>query len=98
MRLARCLTQGARNGTISDEAIVDEFAVIEKLKDVESTSGNVGAVEEVRSVWKEWDVILDETVGDKIERKRSAQMNLAGMDFKRQKLYVLPFTSLARSR
>ena len=88
-RLARCLTQGARNSTISDEAIVDEFAVIEKLKSVESTSGSVGVMDDFRSAWKEWDVILDETVGDKIERKRSAQLNLAGMDFKRKRLYVL---------
>jgi len=88
MRLARCLTQGARNCAISDEAIVDEFAVIEKLKGVESTSGSAGVMEELRSAWREWDVILDEALGDKIERKRSAQLNLAGMDFKRQKLYV----------
>lgn len=87
-RLARCLTQGARNGTISDEAIIDEFAVIEKLKGVEFTSGSVGVMEELRSAWKEWDVILDEAIGDKVERKRSAQLDLAGMDFKRQKLYV----------
>jgi len=46
-------------------------------------------MEELQSAWKEWDVILDEAIGDKVERKRSAQLDLAGMDFKRKKLYVL---------
>ena len=46
-------------------------------------------MEELRSAWKEWDVILDEAIGDKIECKRSAQLDLAGMDFKRKQLYVL---------
>jgi len=34
--------------------------------------------------------MLDETVGDNVERKRVAQLNLAGMNFRREKLYVVP--------
>lgn len=88
-RLAKCLTQGARGGTISDEAIINELEVIENLKGLASTSESVGVTKELQSAWNEWDLIRDEAAGDRVERKRSAQLNLAGMDFRRQKLYVL---------
>jgi hypothetical protein len=85
-RLAKCLTQGARGGAISDEAIINESEVIEHLKGL--ASENTGATKELQFAWNEWDLVRDEATGDRVERKRSPQLNLAGMDFRRQKLYV----------
>jgi len=68
---------------------MDKFEVIEKLKALASASGSIGAMNELQSAWKEWDLVLGESAGDRIERGRSARLNLAGMDFKRQKLCVL---------
>jgi hypothetical protein len=64
-----------------------EFEVIDKLKGLAS-SESVGVADELRSAWEQWDLFQVEATGDPIERKRSAQLNLAGMDFKRQKLYA----------
>ena len=89
MRLAKCLTQGARNGTISDEAMMNEFEVIEKLKGLASALESIGVTKELQSVWEEWDFVLGEAAGDRIEHKRSAQLDLAAMDFKRRQLYAL---------
>ena len=68
---------------------MNEFEVIENLKGLASAPGSTGATKELQSAWNEWDLIRDEAAGDRVERKRSEQLNLAGMDFKRQKLYVL---------
>lgn len=68
---------------------MNEFEVIEQLKALASASGSIGPTNELQSTWKEWDLALYEFAGDRIERKISARLNLAGMDFKRQKLYVL---------
>ena len=67
---------------------MNESEVIEHLKSLASASESAGVTKELRSTWKEWDVVLDEAAGDRVERKRSAQLNLARMDFKRQMLYV----------
>ena len=67
-----------------------EFGVIEKLKGLAFTSESAGVTEELRSAWKEWDIGLDDVAGDRVEHKKSAQLNLARMDFKRRPLYVLP--------
>ncbi|KAF9653241.1 hypothetical protein BDM02DRAFT_3125707 [Thelephora ganbajun] len=103
VRLAKCLTQGTRDGTISDETIMDEFEVIEKFKALASASESIGVTKEHQSAWKEWGLVLDEATGDRIQCKRIAQLNLAGMDFMRQKLFVLsvcipsvPLTSVRR--
>ena len=85
MRLVKCLTQGERSRTIPSEAIADEFDVIKHLEAQASASE---AAKELQSAWREWNLILDEVVADKIDGRRLARMNLAGMDFKRQKLYV----------
>ena len=88
-RLAKCLTQGERNGTISDGVIMSESEVIQHLKSFASASEDTGVAKELQSIWNEWDVVSDEAAGDRTEHKRSAQLNLAQMDFRRQKLYVL---------
>ena len=72
---------------------MNEFEVIQKLKSLASTSESTGVTEELRSAWEEWDFVLGEGAEDRIERKRSAQLELAAMDFKRQKMYALSFTS-----
>jgi len=46
-------------------------------------------MKELQSAWNEWDLVRDETAGDRVGRKRSEQLSLAGMDFRRQKLYVI---------
>ena len=86
-RLAKCLVQGVRNGAVSGEAITGDFEVIDKLKGLAS-SESTGVTDELQSAWKQWDLVQEEATGDATERKRSAQLSLAGMDFKRQKLYV----------
>lgn len=91
MRLAKYLTRGARSGTISDEAIVGEFEAITDLKGFASGSESIGVTKELHSAWNVWVLVLEEVAGDKVECKRSTQLNLAGMDFKRKKLYVLAF-------
>ena len=68
---------------------MNEFEVIEHLQGLASASEDTGVPNELQSVWKEWDLVLDEATGDKPGHKRSAQLTLARMDFKRQKLYVL---------
>ena len=67
---------------------MDEFEVIDKLKGLAS-SESAGVTDEVQSAWQQWDLVRGEASGDPIERKRSAQLSLAGMDFKRQRPYVL---------
>ena len=66
-----------------------EFEVIEKLKGLASASESVGVTKELQSMWGGWDLVLGEATGDRLECKRSAQLDLARMDFKRQQLYVL---------
>jgi len=88
-RLAKCLTQDIQGGTISDEAIVNGFEVIENLKGLAFAPESIGATKELKSNWNQWDLVRDEAAEDRVERKRSAQLNLAGMDFRRQKLCVL---------
>ena len=68
---------------------MNEFEVIEDLKGLASASESIGPTKEFQSTWNEWDLVQDEAAGDKVEHKRSAQLNLAGMDFKRQKLCVI---------
>jgi hypothetical protein len=65
-----------------------ELEVIDKLKGLAS-SESAGIADELQSAWEQWDLFQVEAAGDPIERKRSAQLSLAGMDFKRQKLYAL---------
>jgi len=94
MRLAECLTQGARNGTIPDEVIVGES------EGSRACPGECWGYEELQSTWKEWDLVLckaaRDSAGDRVERKRSTQLNLARMDFERRMLYVLSFATLTR--
>lgn len=68
--------------------MMSEFEVIGDLKGLASTSGSIGATKELQSAWNEWDLVRGEAGGDKVEHKRSEQLNLAGMDFRRQKLYL----------
>jgi len=68
---------------------MNEFEAIGDLKSLASTSGSIGATNELQSAWNEWDLVRGEAGGDKVERKRSEQLSLAGMDFRRQKLYVI---------
>ena len=67
---------------------MNEFKVIEKLKGLTSATENIGVTKELQSAWKEWDLIFGEVAGDRIKHKRSSQLDLAGMDFKRKQLYV----------
>ena len=67
---------------------MNEFEVVEKLKSLASASENAGVTKELQSTWEEWDLVLGEAAVDRIKRKRSSQLDLAGMDFKREQLYV----------
>ena len=67
---------------------MNEFEVIKKLKGLTSATENIGVTKELQSAWKEWDLVFGEAAGDRIKHKRSSQLDLAGMDFKRQQLYV----------
>ena len=89
MRLVKCLAQGARNGTILNEDIMDEFGAVADLKGLASASESTGITKELRSAWDEWDLLQDEAAEGGVERKKSEQSNLSRMDFKRQKLYVI---------
>jgi len=67
---------------------MNEFEVIEELEGLAS-SKTTGITRDLQSAWREWDLVLDEAAGDRIDSRRSAQLSLARMDFKRQQPYVL---------
>ena len=69
---------------------MNEFEVVERLKSLASASENTGVTKELQFAWEEWDLVLGEAAVDRIKRKRSSQLDLASMDFKRKQLYVLP--------